>query len=269
MAKGAYIGVNNVARKIKNGYIGVDNTARKIKKGYIGVSGVARQFFQCGTPASQLAVGSSVYLNVSGVQTEFLIVHQGLPSSVYDSSCNGTWLLMKDIVGLSNWGVDSSGQCFDKNPPIRTYLDNTFAPMLDTAVYNQIKTVSIPVMTRRNGDKSVLGTASLKVFLLSTDEINRSKASDSKYPTLVEGAALSYFSSATDSSRLIANYNGSAKGWWTRTKIKTLPSGYERVHRVSESGSVTAYRLEASLGVRPAMILPSTALFDDQNVIIT
>lgn len=267
--KAEYRGVDGVARKIIKEYRGVSGVAREVTKAYRGVNGVARQFFQYGTPASQLAVGSSVYLNVSGVQTEFLIVHQGLPSSVYDSSCNGTWLLMKDIVGLSNWGVDSSGQCFDKNPPIRTYLDNTFAPMLDTAVYNQIKTVSIPVMTRRNGDKSVLGTASLKVFLLSTDEINRSKASDSKYPTLVEGSALSYFANATDSSRLIANYNGSAKEWWTRTKIKTLPSGYERVHRVSESGSVTAYRLGSSLGVRPAMILPSTALFDDQNVIIT
>lgn len=267
--KTEYRGVDGVARKIIKEYRGVSGVAREVTKAYRGVNGVARQFFQRGTPASQLAVGSSVYLNVSGVQTEFLIVHQGLPSSVYDSSCNGTWLLMKDIVGLSYWENDPSSQCFDSSPIIRTYLDNTFAPMLDTAVYNQIKTVSIPVMTRRNSESSVLGTASLKVFLLSTDEINRSKASDSTYPTLVEGAALSYFSSATDSSRLIANYNGSATGWWTRTKMKNLKNGYERVHRVSESGSVTAYRLGSSLGVRPAMILPSTALFDDQNVIIT
>ena len=41
-----------------------------------------------------LAVGSSVYLNVGGVRKEFLVVHQGLLSSMYDASCNGTWLLM-------------------------------------------------------------------------------------------------------------------------------------------------------------------------------
>ena len=40
--KGAYIGINNVARKIKYGYVGVDNLARKIKKAYIGIGGVAR-----------------------------------------------------------------------------------------------------------------------------------------------------------------------------------------------------------------------------------
>lgn len=48
MAKGAYIGVNNVARKIKKGYIGVGGVARKIKKGYIGVGGVARPFWTGG-----------------------------------------------------------------------------------------------------------------------------------------------------------------------------------------------------------------------------
>jgi hypothetical protein len=45
MAKGAYIGVNNVARKIKKSYIGVDGIARKIKKAYIGIGGVARPCF--------------------------------------------------------------------------------------------------------------------------------------------------------------------------------------------------------------------------------
>ena len=42
MAKGAYIGVGGVAKKIKKGYIGVGGVAKKIKKAYIGVGGVAR-----------------------------------------------------------------------------------------------------------------------------------------------------------------------------------------------------------------------------------
>ena len=42
MSKGAFVGVDGIARKIKNGYIGVDNVARKIKKAYVGVGGVAR-----------------------------------------------------------------------------------------------------------------------------------------------------------------------------------------------------------------------------------
>lgn len=42
MAKGAYIGVSGVARKLKKGYVGVSGVARKIKKAYIGIGGVAR-----------------------------------------------------------------------------------------------------------------------------------------------------------------------------------------------------------------------------------
>lgn len=42
MAKGGYVGVSGVARKIKKGYVGVDNISRKIKKAYMGVGGVAR-----------------------------------------------------------------------------------------------------------------------------------------------------------------------------------------------------------------------------------
>ena len=45
MAKKAYIGVNNVARRIKKMYVGVNGVARRIKKAYIGIGGVARPCF--------------------------------------------------------------------------------------------------------------------------------------------------------------------------------------------------------------------------------
>lgn len=45
MAKGIYVGVDNIARKVKKLYFGVDGVARKVTKGYIGVDGVARPFF--------------------------------------------------------------------------------------------------------------------------------------------------------------------------------------------------------------------------------
>lgn len=41
-----FIGVNNVARKIKNCYVGVNGTARKVKAVYVGVNGVARLVWQ-------------------------------------------------------------------------------------------------------------------------------------------------------------------------------------------------------------------------------
>lgn len=45
MGKGAYIGVEGVARKVKKIYVGIDGVARRIKKAYIGIGGVARPCF--------------------------------------------------------------------------------------------------------------------------------------------------------------------------------------------------------------------------------
>ena len=45
MAKNVYVGVSNVAHKVKKVYVGVSNVARKVKKIYVGVSNVARLVF--------------------------------------------------------------------------------------------------------------------------------------------------------------------------------------------------------------------------------
>lgn len=42
MTRQAYIGINNIARKITKGYIGVNSVARKIKKVYVGVNNIAK-----------------------------------------------------------------------------------------------------------------------------------------------------------------------------------------------------------------------------------
>ena len=45
MAKTLYVGINNLARKVKKMYVGIDGKARKVKKAYIGVGGKARLFW--------------------------------------------------------------------------------------------------------------------------------------------------------------------------------------------------------------------------------
>jgi len=42
-------------------------------------------------------VGSIVKIKVNSTLRNFIVVHQGKPSSLYDASCDGTWLLMEDI----------------------------------------------------------------------------------------------------------------------------------------------------------------------------
>lgn len=48
MAKGIYLGIDSLSRKVKKMYLGIEGVARKVKKGYVGVAGVARLFFSGG-----------------------------------------------------------------------------------------------------------------------------------------------------------------------------------------------------------------------------
>lgn len=45
MAKGIYLGIESISRKVKKMFVGVEGVARKVKKGYVGVNGLARLFF--------------------------------------------------------------------------------------------------------------------------------------------------------------------------------------------------------------------------------
>lgn len=49
MAKGIYLGIDSLSRKVKKMYLGIEGVARKVKKGYVGVNGIARLFFTLGT----------------------------------------------------------------------------------------------------------------------------------------------------------------------------------------------------------------------------
>lgn len=87
------------------------------------------------------AVGSIVKIKVNGASKDFIVVQQGNPNtSTYDSSCNGTWLLMKDIYTTSTFGDNNSY----KDSSIHTYLNGTFYNLIDSNIRAAIKQVKIP-----------------------------------------------------------------------------------------------------------------------------
>lgn len=59
-----YIGVNNVAKKVKGYYIGVNGKARKVKKMYAGVNGVARLCYE-ESSVSNVAVTFAFYSSIA------------------------------------------------------------------------------------------------------------------------------------------------------------------------------------------------------------
>ena len=215
---------------------------------------------------STLAVGSSVYLNVGGVKKEFLVVHQGLPSSLYDASCDGTWLLMKDIYENRQW--NSSNSNVYETSTVNTYLSGPFLGLFDSNIQGIIKQVKIPY--RKGGgngtDQSGANGLSAKIFLLSSNEVGWTTSDSSYFP--VDGAKLDYFTASSGgNSKRIAYLNGSVAYWWLRSPF---PGNTNRVWSVNPNGDYySGYYASNSKGIRPAMILPSDTLVDDSGNVVT
>ena len=203
------------------------------------------------------AVGSTIRLKVNGSAKNFIIVHQGLPSSAYDASCNGVWVVMKDIYTTMKW--DGSNNDY-LNSDMTAYLNGTFISLIDADIRNAIKQVKIPYTNYSN--KNVMSGSnglSCKVFLLSGTEVGFSGVSYMN----TEGAKLSYFDSA---SKRVAYNGSSAAVWWLRSPST---SNGDNVGGVYTGGSNSNLWCGSSYGVRPAFVLPSTLVVSDDGTVST
>lgn len=248
--------------------------ARTVDKAYTLTGGKAMLWYQRGTPLGNLAVGSTIKIAVGGKDYDWLVVHQGLPGSMYDASCSGTWLLMMDIYTDRKWHSSARSNDYSGSS-VHSYLNDTFLHLLESGVQNTIKQVKIPYRKGNNTDHAWGGHnttvasgangLSTKVFLLSMAETSFSV----EYMPDSEGAELSYFKGCADdgaSSKRVAKLKGSAHDWWLRSPYCN-PFGFS-ADFVMTNGDWTINNNDESCGVRPCMILPKDVLVDDTGHII-
>lgn len=215
---------------------------------------------------SSKAIGSTIKLKVNGSAKDFIVVHQGKPSSVYDDSCNGTWLLMKDIYENRAWHSSNTNDY--ANSTIHSYLNSTFLNLFESNIKNAIKQVKLPY--RKGSGTSTTVTSgsnglSAKIFLLSATETSFSFS----YMPSGEGAELAYFKGCADNSsdsKRVAKLNGSATGWWLRSPGC---GNFGNALYVNSNGDWYGYNCSYSIGIRPALILPSTLLVSDDGTVST
>lgn len=215
---------------------------------------------------SSKAIGSTIKLKVNGSARNFIVVHQGKPSSVYDDSCNGTWLLMQDIYENRAWHSSNTNDY--ANSTIHSYLNSTFLNLFESNIKNAIKQVKLPY--RKGSGTSTTVTSgsnglSAKIFLLSATETSF----DFSYMPSGEGAELAYFKGCADNSsdsKRVAYLNGSATGWWL---CSPGCGGFGDALCVSSDGDWYYDSCSGSCGIRPALILPSTLLVSDDGTVST
>lgn len=215
---------------------------------------------------SSKAIGSTIKLKVNGSARNFIVVHQGKPSSVYDDSCNGTWLLMQDIYENRAWHSSNTNDY--ANSTIHSYLNSTFLNLFESNIKNAIKQVKLPY--RKGSGTSTTVTSgsnglSAKIFLLSATETSF----DFSYMPSGEGAELAYFKGCADNSsdsKRVAYLNGSATYWSLRSPYC---SNFRNALYVNSNGGWNNYSCSGSYGIRPALILPSTLLVSDDGTVST
>ena len=170
---------------------------------------------------SSKAVGSTVKLKVNGTAKNFIVVHQGKPGSMYDASCDGTWLLMQDCYESRQW--HSSNNNDYENSTIDNYLNTTFLNLFESNIRDAIKQVKIPYRKGAGYGKTVTSGSSglsTKIFLLSSTEVNLVHG----YEPTNEGACLSYFSGTAQNgadNKRVAKLNGSATSGGSALRIAT------------------------------------------------
>lgn len=216
------------------------------------------------------AVGSIVKIKVNGAAKDFIIVHQGLPSSAYDDSCTGTWLLMKDSYNYMEWNSTEENNYASSD--INSWLNGTFYNLIDADIRAVIKQVKIPY----HGSPLYAGTLhtganglNTKVFLLSGIEVGWTNRTNEYFPN--DGAKLSYFLAGTgtnENKKRVAYRNGSAQDWYLRSP-RIIGTSANNVWKVADDGSYDYDNCVNSNDIRPAFVLPSSLVVSDDGTVST
>ena len=253
MAKKAYVGIEDKARKIKKGYVGHNAIARKIKKGYVGVDGVARQFFssadpvfanntweeiiaECegGTVPETWLVGDQKPMLINGVEYNIDIIGKYIDDYSDGSGKAPLTLQLHELYSTeypmhtSRSNVSGWSGC-----AMRTTHLPSFLVLMPSEVQAGIKEVN--KLTSAGNMSSTIVTTADKLFLLSAAEnigdVTLSKAG--------EGSLYPYYS---DTNRRMKNPKsgglkpGKGTPYWTRSPRATLSTNYCYVNGSGEAG---------------------------------
>ncbi len=216
------------------------------------------------------AVGSTVKLNVDGVAKEFIVVHQGLPGTMYDASCDGTWVLMKDLNEKRQWNSTYNNNY--KTSSIHAYLNSIWFYKLDPNIQVKVKSVKIPYVNGNAYGPIASGADGLecKVFQLSGSEVGLESGT---YRVPADGTKLDYFVAGINddaNKKRIAYLNGSASIWQLRSSGNHRSTSTEYIWVIYDNGASNGIgAANTNTAPRPSMIMPKDLWVRDDGTVIT
>lgn len=218
------------------------------------------------------AIGDIIRIKENGVAQNYIIVQKGKPSSLYDDSCDGVWLLRESAHSREPWhGASYETSVNDyENSEINAWLNGEFLNSIDGKIRAAIKSVKIPYKkgTGSGGDvQSGANGLSCKIFLLSGYEVGFT-TDDCEYVP-VDGARLAFFLNGEEDStaiqrRVCEDSEERAVDWWLRSAVTYYA---DVAWRVDTDGTLSGSGTCRSYAVRPALILSSSLLVNEDGTI--
>lgn len=252
-----YCGIGGVKHKISGMYTGVGGVRKDLPEIWAAENGVKKRIYRARIEIGLLPVGTIVRLKENGELVEYILVHQGLPSVKYDLSCNGSWILRKDLL-INHPYAEGENQPYFASSLALEWLNSQMYNWFDPSTREKILPVKIPY--RADGDPPTTKTGAeglqCRIFFLSAPEFGYDYAHHG------DGTRLAYFESGNTPSanaKRAAQVNGKNEDYYTRSPdYRRGPVGI--ILCVSESGyfgttNSTSPESSAYYGFRPAMII--------------
>lgn len=249
--------IDGTGYEIKSGRVLIAVTGYGVKKGrtLIGGTGYDIKF---GVPVGELTVGTSVYMNVNGVRTEFIVVHQGNPDSKwYTAGGNGTWVLIKQVSKRLTADLPSDGWTIGdyQGSFLDTYANGEFLTSLDANIQSIIQQVTFKYICYSSSGNALKKETTRKIMFPDLSDLGISVTE-----SLRKHSVLAYFKNSDNSKRIATNGSSNCP-YFTCDFIRSGQNTYYWYY-ITASGNIDRTQSE-KIYVRPLYVLPQDTLVDD------
>lgn len=216
------------------------------------------------TKLSQAAPGTVVKTNYNGAPTNFVVLHQGKPSPIYDDSFNGGTIMRFESIP-ENYQWTTTGTNDYAASSVQAHIQE-YVQYFDPAIQSNIKTVKIPYRPGAGSSATVNSGANgleCQMYLLAAIELGIAQTI-----APVDGALLDYYlSGATPeaNAKRVTNYNGSPMRYNTRSPYVNDSSTTSGILEVQTGGNFQTIHTGNNNGVLPAFVLDANALEIDET----
>lgn len=216
------------------------------------------------TKLAQAAPGTVVKTNYNGAPTNFVVLHQGKPSPIYDDSFNGGTIMRFESIP-ENYQWTTTGTNDYAASGVQAHIQE-YVQYFDPDIQSNIKPVKIPYRPGAGSSATVSSGADgleCQMYLLSVTELGITQGD-----VPVDGAKLDYYLAGTGADALakrVANLNGAPARYNTRSPYVNAPAVTAAIWEVQTGGNIATIHTGSAFGALTAFVLDANALEIDET----